>query len=176
MRAVDPRLLSRALSACGGFLLAVLWMDLMFDVQVLGYDGGALPDAVLASIAAYYRRVTTEAHPMNLAVGGTMIATLVGTGYQAVAGSGSMWRRIARLVAAGLPILLALAVIFPDAVRLGSGEGPPAARSDLARSIFRAHAACLASIAVYLWLQLVERSSGGHPTRIDDANRPRNRG
>ena len=33
-----------------GFLLAVLWFDLMFDVQVRGHDGAVLPDEVLASI------------------------------------------------------------------------------------------------------------------------------
>jgi len=55
---------------CGGFLLAVLWMDLMFDVQVLRYKGenSELPEEVLRSIAAYYRRVTTEARPMGYAI------------------------------------------------------------------------------------------------------------
>ena len=53
------------LAACGGFLLAVLWMDLMFDVQVLRHRRDAqLPEPVLASIAAYYGRVTTRARPM----------------------------------------------------------------------------------------------------------------
>ena len=43
--------LSHALAACGGFLLAVLWMDLMFDVQVLPHRHlPELPEAVLASI------------------------------------------------------------------------------------------------------------------------------
>src|SRR5262249_18886028 len=53
------------LAACGGFLLAVLWMDLMFDLQMLG----AAPEAAVASIAAYYRRVTTDARPMNQPIG-----------------------------------------------------------------------------------------------------------
>ena len=46
------------LTACGGFLLAVLWMDLIFDAQVLGHrrSGGELPEPVLASIAGYYQR------------------------------------------------------------------------------------------------------------------------
>jgi hypothetical protein len=47
-----------------GFLLAVLWFDLMFDVQTRQYTGD-LPPEVLASISAYYRRATTEAYPMN---------------------------------------------------------------------------------------------------------------
>ena len=44
-----------------GFLLAVLWFDLMFDVQVSATPAGELPEQVLASIAGYYRRVTTTA-------------------------------------------------------------------------------------------------------------------
>ena len=48
-------------TAGAGFLLAVLWFDLMFDVQVIGHRGAVLPEAVLASIAAYYARVTTRA-------------------------------------------------------------------------------------------------------------------
>jgi hypothetical protein len=48
-----------------GFLLAVLWFDLMFDVQVLRHGDEEVPEAVLASIAGYYRRVTTEARPLN---------------------------------------------------------------------------------------------------------------
>ncbi len=52
-------------AACAGFLLAVLWMDLMFDVQVLRHRDAALPEPVLASIAAYYRRATTTSRPMG---------------------------------------------------------------------------------------------------------------
>ena len=49
-----------------GFLLAVLWFDLMHDVQVRGHDAALeLPEPVLASIAGYYARVTTAARPMN---------------------------------------------------------------------------------------------------------------
>ena len=54
--------MSAFVTAGAGFLLAVLWFDLMFDVQVLG---GArdreLPEEMLASVAGYYRRVTTAA-------------------------------------------------------------------------------------------------------------------
>jgi hypothetical protein len=41
-------------TAGSGFLLAVLWFDLMFDVQVLRRRerGGEVPEEVLASIAS----------------------------------------------------------------------------------------------------------------------------
>jgi hypothetical protein len=52
--------MSAFVTAGAGFLLAVLWFDLMFDVQVMGHREGDLPEEVLASIASYYRRVTTR--------------------------------------------------------------------------------------------------------------------
>src|SRR5260221_3765333 len=63
-------------AAGAGFLLAVLWFDLMFDVQTRKYDGDVLPPEVLASIANYYRRVTTDAYPMNRLVALVMVLTL----------------------------------------------------------------------------------------------------
>ena len=66
-----------AFAAAGaGFLLAVLWFDLMFDVQTRKHSGGVLPPEVLGSISAYYRRVTTEAYPMNRLVALVMLLTL----------------------------------------------------------------------------------------------------
>ena len=65
--------MTRLLSLCGGFLLAVLWFDLMFDTQVLGAPPGDLPEEILASIAAYYARVTTAAVPMNRLIGVVML-------------------------------------------------------------------------------------------------------
>jgi len=54
----------------------VLWFDLMFDVQTRKHEGNVLPPDVLASISAYYRRVTTEAYPMNRLVALVMLLTL----------------------------------------------------------------------------------------------------
>ena len=65
----------QALVGSGGFLLAVLWFDLMFDVQVIRLPAESVPEEVLASIAAYYHRVTTAADPMGRAVGLAMLFT-----------------------------------------------------------------------------------------------------
>ena len=53
-RLIGGRPMTRILAASGGFLLAVLWMDLMFDVQVLPSElGGApMPESAMALIAA----------------------------------------------------------------------------------------------------------------------------
>ena len=77
-----------AFAAAGtGFLLAVLWFDLMFDVQTQKYPGD-LPPKVLASISAYYRRVTTEAYPMNRLVALVMVLTLAAICAEIVQGGG----------------------------------------------------------------------------------------
>ncbi|MGH3558472.1 MAG: hypothetical protein ACRDTK_13430, partial [Mycobacterium sp.] len=69
-------------TACSGFLLAVLWMDLIFDVQVLAHRNadGDLPESVLASVAGYYRRAVTGSRPMCRLIAVVMAVLLAGLG------------------------------------------------------------------------------------------------
>jgi hypothetical protein len=139
--------------AGAGFLLAVLWFDLMFDVQALRAEDAELPEATLASIAAYYARVTTAARPMSLLIAAVMGITLGALIAQVFDDVGSVvaW---ASLLLAAAPIAVAATRTFPSAARLGTRSDPPEVQSELARSIGRQHLACLASIAVLLALQL----------------------
>jgi hypothetical protein len=137
-----------------GFLLAVLWFDLMFDVQVRGHAEGDLPEPVLASISAYYARVTTAARPMNRLIAAVMLATIAAVGVQITEGDAPAWVGWTSLALAGGAIALAAVRTVPSAVRLGNGADPPAGRSRLARSILREHAVCLAAIAAVLAVQL----------------------
>jgi hypothetical protein len=154
------RIASSILAACGGFLLAVLWMDLMFDVQVLRHrrSGAELPEAVLASIAGYYRRVTTTARPMGHLVGVVMATTLVTALASIAAGGGERWLAVASLLLCGGPIGLAFARVHPNAVRLAARSDTALRQSALARSICRDHLLCLAGILGFVALQL---SAGG---------------
>ena len=137
-----------------GFLLAVLWFDLMFDVQVARQRGSELPEEVLASIADYYRRVTTAARPMNRLIALVMVATLVAIVVQLARDDAPPWVSIASLVLAGSAIVLAAAHTVPSAVRLGGREDRADVQSRLARAIFRDHALCAAAIAALLTIQL----------------------
>lgn len=137
-----------------GFLLAVLWFDLMFDVQVLGHRGRRLPDDVLTSISRYYRRVTTTARPMNRLVAAAMLSTLAAIGFQLAGGSAPRWVGWVSFALAGFPIVLAGAHTFPRAVRLGSRMDTVETQSSLARSICRDHLVCLPAIAALLAVQL----------------------
>jgi hypothetical protein len=142
-------------AAGAGFLLAVLWFDLMHDVQVRGHAADVdLPEPVLASIAGYYARVTTGARPMNRLVALAMLATLVGIVVELVAGLDPAWLPWATLGLAVVPIGLAGGRTVPSAVRLGTRQDDMAGQSRLARRIFGDHLICLACITVGLVLQL----------------------
>jgi len=148
--------LSSALAACGGFLLAVLWIDLMFDVQVLRYRDrrAELPESILASIAAYYRRVTTTARPMGHLVGAVMATTLIASATQLALGVVSRSLALAALLFSGGPIALALLRVFPNAVRLAARTDTTLRQSALARSICSDHLLCFAGVLGFVVVQL----------------------
>jgi hypothetical protein len=140
------------LGACGGFLAAVLWMDLMFDVQVLRHRTAAeVPEPVLDSIAAYYRRVTTDARPMSHAIAAVMLVGIVALLTQLTTMSRSAAAASAILL--GGPILLAAIRIVPNAVRLGGRTDSIAVQSELARAICREHLLCLLAVLAFVALQ-----------------------
>jgi hypothetical protein len=141
-------------TAGAGFLLAVLWFDLMFDVQVLRQGGGDVPEPVLASISTYYSRVTTAARPMNRLIAAVMLATIAAIIIQITEGDAPAWVGWTSLGLAGGAIALAAVRTVPGAVRLGTRADLPAVQSRLARSILRDHVVCFAAIAAVLAIQL----------------------
>lgn len=144
-----------ALAAAGaGFLTAVLWFDLMFDVQTRRHVGHVLPDDVLASISAYYRRVTTDAAPMSRLVSVVMFGTLATLAAEVVIGAPPRWIAWLALGAATSAVGLAAARTVRNAVRLGRGEDSSAVRSELARLIYRDHVFCFTAMTAVVVLQL----------------------
>jgi hypothetical protein len=139
-------------AAGAGFLLAVLWFDLMFDVQVRG--AGPPAPAALRSIAAYYARVTTAARPMNRLVATVMLATLAAIVVEIAAAEEAPWIGWSSLALAAAPIAIAATRTVPAAVRLGTRRDPPERQRELARTILRQHVACFCSIAALLAVQL----------------------
>src|SRR4051795_13354257 len=144
-------------AAGAGFLLAVLWFDLMFDVQARGAHR-ELPERALASIAAYYARVTTAARPMNRLVAAVMVLTLVAIVVEIARGEDRAWVAWTSLALTVGAVGLAGARTVPNAVRLGTRRDPSNVQGGLARAILRDHLVCLATIAAVMVLQLVESS------------------
>src|SRR5512138_1935117 len=126
------------ITAGAGFLLAVLWFDLMFDVQVRRHREAAdLPPDVLESIAGYYARVTTAARPMNRLIALVMLATSAALVAQVARAEDPRWAAWASLALTAGAVLLAAAHTVPSAVRLGARRDPAGEQSRLARTIFR---------------------------------------
>ena len=142
------------LTACAGFLLAVLWMDLMFDSQA-GLRGPQPDEAALAAIGAYYHRATTTSQPRGMLIAGVMAVLLVTVGVDAVLGGRPAWLLIVSAVLAGGPIVLAMLRTVPNAVQLGRRAGATAEQTRLARSVYRDHLVCLAGMSTFLALRLI---------------------
>jgi hypothetical protein len=144
----------RALSCAGaGFLLAVLWFDLMFDVQCRGHArSDDLPAEVRSSIATYYARVTTAAHPMSRLIAITMLVTIGAQIAGLVRDELPTWRAVAALVLTIAAVGLAGARTVHNAVRLGRQTDDPATQSSLARLILGDHVRCFSAIAAALLL------------------------
>ncbi|WP_235009635.1 hypothetical protein [Mycobacterium sp. 3519A] len=136
-------------SASAGFLLAVLWMDLIFDSQVLRHRGAdVLPETVIASVSSYYRRATTR--PMSLLIAVVMLILLGALGFHWMTGGEPVWLMVALTVLAGVPIMLALTRTVPNAVRLGAGAASQRELTRLARAICLDHVVCLVLMSAFL--------------------------
>ena len=142
------------LTACSGFLFAVLWMDLMFDVQVFGYRsaGEELPEPVLVSITGYYHRATTTSRPMSRLIALVMLILLGALGFQATRGQDPDWLLVISAGLAGIPTMLALTQTVPDAIRLGQRTDSVPEQSRLARSVCRDHLVCVGCMFAFLVL------------------------
>jgi hypothetical protein len=146
------------LAAVGAvFLLAVLWFDLMFDVQTRDHPRDPLPGEVLASISAYYRRVTTEAYPMNRLVALVMLLTVAAIAAEIVQGVRPWWIGWVSLALVGSGVVSTLWRTVPNARRLGRAQDGPEMQSTLARAIYRHHLLSFVRTAVVLGLQLMAR-------------------
>ena len=145
---------------CAGFLLAVLWMDLIFDTQVLAYRraGSELPEPVLASIAGYYHRATMR--PMSALIAAVMAVLVIAVAIRVVSGHAPWWLIAAAGLLAGGPIMLALTRTVPHAVRLGRREDTVAVQSRLARSILVDHLACFGLMVAFLSVWVTAISLG----------------
>ena len=143
----------RVLAACGAFLLAVLWMDLMFDVQVLGGDPSA---SALASIRAYYQRVTVDSGAMAYLIGLVMLTGVGLAIVQARRSRAGLALRIAAPALVIIPVGLALGLIFPSAQELAHTDAV-ARQTELAQRICYSHLAVFAMISAFLGIQLTRR-------------------
>ncbi len=144
------------ITAAAGFLIAVLWLDLMFDVQLLRHrDSSSAAAEPLDSISAYYRRVTTTASPMGRLVALVMLALVAGLITQVVRGDAHIFVSAVSIAAAAIGISLAGARTLPAAQRLGTRVDGADAQHRIGRGILRDHLICFTAMVTLLATQLV---------------------
>ena len=141
-------------SAGAGFLLSVLWFDLMFDVQARGHAGAEVPGAALASISAYYARVTTAARPMNRLIAAVMVITIGALVAELARSDLPPWRAGLSLALTVAAVGLAAGRTVRNAQRLGARIDDAGQQSRLARTILRDHLLCLVAIGAVVVLQV----------------------
>ena len=149
--------MSSFVAAGVGFLLAVLWFDLRFDVQTRKSAADPLPPEVLASISAYYRRVTTEAYPMNRLVAAVMLLTLAAICVEIARGEYAWWIGWGSLLLAGSGFVPTMMRTVPNARRLGTAADSAEEQTRLARAVCRDHMFSFARMSAVLVLQLIAR-------------------
>ncbi len=149
---IDMRMIS---AICSGFLLAVLWFDMMFDVQVRETKSGDVPADALASISTYYARVTKGANPMNRLVLVMMVASVLAHGAVIFVGGIPLWKSVTPFVLMVGAVGLAVTHTVGNAERLGRQTADATELSSLARSVFRDHKVCFVAISTGLVISLI---------------------
>lgn len=126
-----------AFAAAGaGFLLAVLWFDLMFDAQTRKHARDVLPPDVLSSM---------------------MLLTLAAICAGIVRGENPWWIGWGSLLLAARGFVPTMMRTVPNARRLGSGKDTAEEQSRLARAVCRDHMLSFARMFAVVILQLMER-------------------
>ena len=146
--------MNAVIAAGAGFLAAVLWIDLTFDVQVQRRGPDRAPDEVLASIGPYYRRVTIGAWPMNWLTPSVLALTLAGILIQMLERVQPIWVSAASLALAAVAIGLGLWRTWRNATRLGQAIDTPEMQTKLAVAVYRDHLISLAAMLALVGLQV----------------------
>src|SRR5215510_11066096 len=145
------------LCACVGYLIAVLWIDLIFDSLVLPHhDKETLPEEVLATMSSFFKRLTHKPRLIFL----VMVTMFVIVILQIVQGIVPAWVGWTSLVLVVAPTGYASARVMPAARRLGSRKDGVQKQSDLARSLFSMHTLSFILMTLLFVLQLYAAWAG----------------
>lgn len=138
---------------CLGFMMAVLYIDLMFDVSAVTYrkTGTALPPAVLDPITHYYGRITQNPYVLMF----VMLTTTVCIGAEIYYRLAPRWAGWASLALMGLSMMTGTLKVIPTAQRLGSGQDSPEARTKMVHGMLPAHLVLLVNILALAAIQFL---------------------
>ncbi len=143
---------------CIGFMLAVLYIDLMFDVTAVPYrrTGKPLPGEVLDPITHYYGRITQNPYVLMF----VMLTTTISLLLQIVYDLAPRWAAYSSLVLIVLAMVAGGVKVIPTAQRLGSRKDPEDVQTRLVHSMFPSHIVLLVCILLLAVVQLAVAGTG----------------
>ena len=136
---------------CIGFMIAVLYIDLQFDLLALPYRRGRrpLPADVLESIARYYRCITKNPYLLMF----VMLTTVVGLVSEVMYDLVPRWAGYSSLVLMGVTMATGTIKIIPTAQRLAAGKDPVDEQTRMVYSIFPFHLLVLTTVLLLAAVQ-----------------------
>lgn len=142
-----------ALFFCLGFMFAVLYMDMVFDVSALGHrtSGKRLPPEVLEPIAMYYRYITRNPY-LLIAILFTALGSIIMEITYALV---PPWAGYASLVLILLTMVTGVLRIIPQAQRLAAGGDTLDEQTRLVHGLLPFHAVMMVNVWLLVAVQVI---------------------
>lgn len=135
---------------CLGFMLAVLYIDLMFDIMAAPHKKNAvLPPLVLDSITHYYGRITQNPFVLTF----VMLTTALCLGAEILYDLVPRWASYSSMFLMVLSMMTAIVKVIPTAQRLGAGTGSQEERTRMIHSMMPAHLILMVNILLLTAIQ-----------------------
>ena len=136
---------------CLGFMMAVLYIDLMFDIMAAPYKktNAALPKAVLDPITHYYGRITQNPYVLMF----VMLTALLCIGSEILYNLVPRWAAYASLGLMLLSMVTGVAKVIPTAQRLGAGTDSEEERTRMVHSMMPFHLVLMVNILLLTAIQ-----------------------
>lgn len=136
---------------CIGFMIAVLYMDLVFDISALPYrkTKAPLPKHILEPITTYYRYITKNPWLLVFVILTAAVCIIAEVKFNLV----PRWIGYSSMVLIGMIMLLGMLRVIPAAQRLASCKDIEEKQSSLVRSLFPCHIVLLIGVLLLAVLQ-----------------------
>ena len=140
-----------ALFLCIGFMIAVLYIDLQFDLLAVPHrrTGGQLPASVLGQIAAYYGCITKNPYLLMFVMLTTLTCLIAEVAYDLV----PRWAGYTSLFLMAVSMAGGTFKVIPTAQRLAAGKDTLDEQTRMVHSIFPFHVLLLVSILLLAAVQ-----------------------
>ena len=138
---------------CIGFMIAILYIDLKFDILSLPHRraGGPIPAGVLRQIATYYGVVTKNPAVLMFVMVTTLTCIVAEILYDLV----PRWVGYSSVILIGLAMGVGIIKVIPTARRLAIDKDSADERTRIAHVMFRSHIFLLTAILLLALLQFI---------------------